>query len=103
MKAVNDFRKCFDQLYEDFINVRIGAALEMLWEDGDFKKVEAEFDVLIGRIYSELGFQFGSDCETALSRSLVFQTAAAYKQGFKDAQNIERSQINEHPFFKLTG
>ena len=82
-------RKCIDKLYEDFVTARIGVALEVLGEDNDFKKVEAEYGVLVGRVYDAMGFEFGTDCESLLSKFFDFQTVAAYKQGFRDAYAFE--------------
>ena len=89
MNTVNDFRGCVNELYNELINKRVGAALEALGEDSDYKKIGDEYEALINRIYGEIGFQLGTECETVLSKFFDFQTVAAYKQGFKDARSLE--------------
>ena len=85
MDMSNDIRTCVNALYQDFITGRIGVALEVLGEDNDFKKVEAAYGVLVDRVYDAMGFQFGTECETVLSKFFDSQATALYERGFKDA------------------
>ena len=83
---MTNINKDINKLCHDFVDARISVILSRaLVEDKSYKDTERQYGALINKIYDEMGFQFGTDCENLLSNFLDVQTSAVYRQGFNDA------------------
>ena len=82
---ITNINKDINELCHDFVDDRISAVLRVLAEDKSYKDIERQYGALINKIYDEMSFEFGTDCENLLSSFLDVQRSAVYRQGFNDA------------------
>jgi len=95
LRMITNIHGCIDKLCLDFINARIGMALDVLKNDEGYKVAESEYGALINQIYKEAGFELGSKCESVSVKFFDFHAIAAYRQGFADAQTLGKEIVTE--------